>query len=205
MVNGVFQGRNSIDGENNDSDKPSYSIFDTDKLDLLAHLIRAEIPMEELKTGWLQKADKIGNGYDILKWIKDHIEKDDDKAEEICQKMLDQGIILRVDEGETFVGQLTILYKFYEDREDIASNLLRLWNGEIENALDVSVSLLNDIGIIYKEAIVENDEEFIIEYEDALKSKKYDSFITKISQLELVNLDFSSFNEGLCFFLNVYQ
>ena len=72
--------------------------------------------------------------------------------------MLDQDIIFRVDNGEFFQGGHTILYKFYEDRVDIASNLLRSWKGEVEPALDVSNTLVTAIGEIYKESIVEVEE-----------------------------------------------
>ena len=119
--------------------------------------------------------------------------------------MLDQGIILRVDKGEIFQGNHTTMYKFYEDRGDIASNLLRPWKGDINNALDVSAELVGLIEDIYKEALVEEDDCTQIYAEKALKSSKYDSFITNIAQLEKLDLDFKTYNEGLCFFLNVYQ
>ncbi|CAI2385436.1 unnamed protein product [Moneuplotes crassus] len=189
-VKGFFNIKNSSDniGEHVSS---SSNIFGEDRLDMLAHLIRADIEMEEAKSGWFQKAEKCGN--------------DDKKAEEIGQKMLDHGIIQRIDGEEEFHGNYSILYKFHEDRDDIASNLLRYWNGEVDDPIDVSVSLLQDIGEIYKDAIEEGEEAFTIEYEQALGSKKYDSFISKVCQLEIVDLEFKTYNEALCFFLNVYQ
>jgi len=203
-VKGFFNPKiPSDDGE--EPTTSSSNIFGEDRLDMLAHLIRTEIDMEEAKSGWFQKAEKCGNGYDIHKWIKDHVEKDDKKAEEIGQKMLDHGIIQRIDGEEEFHGNYSILYKFHEDRDDIASNLLRYWNGEVDDPIDVSVSLLQDIGEIYKDAIEEGEEAFTIEYEQALGSKKYDSFISKVCQLEIVDLEFKTYNEALWFFLNVYQ
>jgi hypothetical protein len=161
--------------------------------------------MEETKSGWFQLPEKCAVGNDILKWIKEHVDKDDEKAVDIGQKMLDQDIIFRVDKGEIFQGGHTILYKFYEDRADIASNLLRPWKGDVENALDVSSQLVRLIEEIYREAIFEGEEAMEIHSEEALKSSKYDSFVSNIAQLELVDLNFRTFNEGLCFFLNVYQ
>jgi len=55
----VFEDRNI--GDDSDSDNPnkqSYSVFDVNKLDLLAHLIRTDITMEETKAGWFQKPEK---------------------------------------------------------------------------------------------------------------------------------------------------
>ena len=119
--------------------------------------------------------------------------------------MMDQEVISRIDQMTNFEGKRTILYRFYEDREDIASNLLRPWKGEVSNAIDVSSELVRLIEEIYKEALYEDDEYTEIQAEEALKSSKYNSYLTKVSQLELVDLNFSSFNEGLCFYLNVYQ
>jgi NIMA (never in mitosis gene a)-related kinase len=198
-VNCVFERRNNQE-ETKDGDAsgtPFYSVFDINKLDVLAHLIRSDIPMEETKAGWLQQPEKCATGYDIIKWIKDHVEKDDRKAEEIGQKMLDQDIIFRVDKSEVFQGGHTVLYKFYEDRADIASNLLRPWKGDVGNALDVSAELVGLIEEIYTEAIFEGEESMEIHSEEALKSSKYDRFVTNIAQLELVDLNFGTFNEGL--------
>jgi hypothetical protein len=195
----VFERRNNQE-ETKDGDAsgtPFYSVFDINKLDVLAHLIRSDIPMEETKAGWLQQPEKCATGYDIIKWIKDHVEKDDRKAEEIGQKMLDQDIIFRVDKSEVFQGGHTVLYKFYEDRADIASNLLRPWKGDVGNALDVSAELVGLIEEIYTEAIFEGEESMEIHSEEALKSSKYDRFVTNIAQLELVDLNFGTFNEGL--------
>lgn len=111
--------------------------------------------------------------------------------------MLDHSIIQRIDGQEDFNNNYTTLYKFHEDRDDIASNLLRYWNGEVDAPIDVSVSLLQDIGEIYKDAVVECEDGIVIEYEEALRSKKYDSFISRVCQLEIVDIDFKHYNEAL--------
>jgi hypothetical protein len=119
--------------------------------------------------------------------------------------MMDQEVISRIDQLTTFDGKRQVLYRFYEDREDIASNLLRPWKGDVSNAVEVSSELVKLVEEIYKEALYEEDEYTEIRAEEALKSSKYNSYLTKISQLELVDLNFKTFNEGLCFYLNVYQ
>ena len=35
-----------------------YSVFDVNKLDVLAHLIRTDIKMEETNVGWFRKSEK---------------------------------------------------------------------------------------------------------------------------------------------------
>lgn len=111
---------------------------------------------------------------------------------------MDNELILRIDGEDVFHGNYSVLYKFHEDREDIASNLLRIWNGETDiNPIDVSISLLQDIGEIYKDALEEVDDELTIEYEEALKSKKYDRFISKVCQLDTIDLGFKTYNESL--------
>lgn len=197
-VNGVFEGRNISDEKEETSiSKSGDSGFDTNKLDLQAHLMRSDIFMEETNGGWFKKPEKYSNGRHIIKWVRDHVDKDDKKAEEICQKMLDEGIIERIDGSDHFQSGHTVFYKFYEDRDDIASNSLRPWKGEIGSALDVSSNLLAEIGEIYKDAIVEIDENCEIDSEAAIQSQKYDNFISNVSQLEVIDLKFNTFNEGL--------
>ena len=111
--------------------------------------------------------------------------------------MLDQEIIFRVDGNTHFQGNHATQYRFYEDRSDIASNLLRPWKGDVGNPIDVSSELVRQIEEIFKEALFEGDEYTEIHAEEALKSSKYDSFVTKIAELELVDLNFKTYNEGL--------
>jgi len=205
-VNGVFGGRNLIEErDTEDPDNPFYSVFDINKLEMLAHLIRTDINIEEINGGWFKRTEKSATGNSILNWLKEHIEKDDKKVEEIGQKMMDQNIIQRIDNAKYFQGSHTVYYKFYEDRDDIPSNSLRPWKGEVRSALDVSVDLVVEIGEIFQDSIVEVDDNWVIDSEEAIKSQKYDDFISNIAQLEVIDLKFNTFNEGLCFFVNVYQ
>lgn len=94
--------------------------------------------MEETKVGWFSGTIKCTTGFEILDWIQEHIEKNVKKAEDICEEMMNQEIIYRIDGKTAFQGNHTTLYTFYEDRNDIPSNLLRPWNNPVESALDVS-------------------------------------------------------------------
>ena len=48
------------------------SIFDSNKLDVLAHIMRTDIKMEETKAGWFKGSMKCTNGNNIFNWIKTH-------------------------------------------------------------------------------------------------------------------------------------
>lgn len=111
--------------------------------------------------------------------------------------MLNQGVIFRIDGKDVFQGNYATLYQFYEDREDIPCNMVRLWKGDVDNAIDVSAELVKLIEEIYFEAFVEEEDANVIHAEDALKSSKFDSFLSNIAQLERVDLNFRTFNEGL--------
>ena len=119
--------------------------------------------------------------------------------------MMDQETISRIDQITTFENKNNLLYTFRKDKENIASNLSIPWNGEVSKAIEVSKELISLIEVIYKEVVSEDDEYTKIQVQQALKLPEYNSYITKVSQLELVDLNFTTFNEGLCFYLNVYQ
>ena len=119
--------------------------------------------------------------------------------------MMDQETISRIDQIIAFENKKNLLYTFRKDKENIASNLSIPWNGEVSKAIEVSKELISLIEVIYKEAVSEDDEYTKIQVQQALKLPEYNSYITKVSQLELVDLNFATFNEALCFYLNVYQ
>ncbi len=49
-------------------------MFDLEKLDVVAHLIRSDVRIQEHKQGWFGSLEKCASGLDILNWIKDHAE-----------------------------------------------------------------------------------------------------------------------------------
>ncbi len=61
-----------------------------------------------------------------------------------------------------------MLYKFYEDRDDIADNLLRPWKGDIGGALEHSAKLVSLIYEVYEQSIVQTDEGPAIHAEEGI-------------------------------------
>lgn len=173
---------------------------------MLSHYIRSDINLHTAKVGWFSQVEKCGTGYDIMKWICNEVEQDEDKAKEICQKMLEEGFISRIDDKLEFSITNDPMYRFYEDREDLADNLLRPWKSHnISSALEVSINLVKLIEGIYRLAIVEVDFTTKIIAGRALKSKMYETYMSEVSHLSKVELNFYSSLEALCFFVNVYQ
>lgn len=179
--------------------------FDTGRLDVVTHFIRSDIPLADCKNGWFSTVKNWGSGYDIFKWVLNKLEADEDRARTIWQKMLDYGYISRVDNNPDFETTHAPMYRFYEDRDDLAANMLRPFKGTVFGALDTSVELVKLIEDVYREAIVEVDYATKIIAEQALVSKKYEDYISSVSKLEKVDLNFYSVQEAYWFFLNVYQ
>lgn len=179
--------------------------FDAGRLDIMAHFIRLDIPLEEIKQGWFTKIKNLGSGFDILNWMRDKVEADQERATMLCQKMMDHGYISRIDEEQTFSPLNTVFYQFYEDRENLAANMLRPYNGEPLNAIEVSLELVKYAEEVYREAIVETDTGHKIIAERALISQHYEHYICNVGKLAKVELEFYGPEEAYCFFLNVYQ
>lgn len=53
--------------------------------------------MQDYKNGWFSRQIRCAYGGDIYRWIKDHVETNEKKAVQICQKMLEKGIIMSLD------------------------------------------------------------------------------------------------------------
>jgi len=88
----------------------------------------------------------------VYRWILEHVESNEKKARQICQKMLEKEIIQNVDGRIDF--NTVDLYRMYMDREDIADNMLRRWKDQVRGALEVSANLVTLIEQVYQEAIV---------------------------------------------------
>ena len=89
---------------------------------------------------------------------------------------------------------------FYEDRDDIPSNMIIPWKNEIGNPIAISAELVKLIEEIFSEAFIEDEDQHILIAEQAISSSKFESFLSKISQLEKVVLNFKNYDEGLWFF-----
>jgi hypothetical protein len=110
----------------------------------------------DFKNGWFGKSLRCVYGGDIYRWILEHVESNDKKALQICQKMLEKEIIANVDAKIDF--SKVDLYQMYMDREDIADNMLRRWRDQVRGALEVSANLVTLIDQFYQQAIVQGDE-----------------------------------------------
>jgi hypothetical protein len=95
---------------------------------------------------------RVVYGGDVYRWILEHVESNEKKARQICQKMLEKEIIQNVDGRIDF--NTVDLYRMYMDREDIADNMLRRWKDQVRGALEVSANLVTLIEQVYQEAIV---------------------------------------------------
>ena len=109
------------------------------------------------------------------------------KLSNIWQKMLESGFISRADNNVHFEPWTEFLYRFYEDRDDLASNMLRPFKGSVGGALEVSSNLINLI------------------IEKASNSDLLEQIICEVSRLGKIELNFSSIQETYWFFLNAYQ
>ena len=154
--------------------------IDFERLDILSHYIRSDIVLSTGKNGWFSQVEHCGSGYDIMRWICTKVDSNEEHAKEICQKMLDNGFINRIDSKTTFEMTNDPLYTFYEDREDLADNMLRTYKGQIGGALEVSVHLIKLIEEIYRLAIVEVEFTTKIIAEKALRSKKFENYISEV-------------------------
>lgn len=96
------------------------------------------------------------------------------------------------------------MLRFYEDRDDIADNMLRPWKGDFEDPLGVSSQLVQLIMDSYGAAWEETEEGNEIMPDRAFNHPSYKIFLETISQLEKVVLTNLNEDELLCFFLNVY-
>ena len=105
-----------------------------------AELIRSDVKAQDYKIGWFGKSMRVVYGGDIYRWILEHVESNEKKARQICQKMLEKEIIQNVDGRIDF--HTVDLYRLYMDREDIADNMFRRWKDQVRGALEVSINLV---------------------------------------------------------------
>jgi len=115
-------------------------------------LIRNDVRIMEYKNGWFGKQIRCVYGGDIYRWIQEHVESNEKRATQICQKMLEKEIITSVDQKLDF--SKVDIYRMYMDREDIADNMLRRWRDSVRGALEVSANLVKIIESVYETAIV---------------------------------------------------
>mmetsp|Transcript_16338 Transcript_16338/g.25249 ORF Transcript_16338/g.25249 Transcript_16338/m.25249 type:complete len:388 (+) Transcript_16338:778-1941(+) len=188
-----------------------------DELEDYAEEIRSEVPIKDHAAGWLGKHLRCVQGRDIYDWLMDHFEDDKKKAGQMCQKMLEKKLLSAVEEGKGKIFNVNNLFRFRQDRDDIADNLIKTWNGEAGDPVEVTKNLVNLATEVYQQAIVEEDDEEgeaegeedeeggegeggegggddddddvnMIDVEAALKSAEYKKYITAAGELEKLDI-----------------
>ena len=119
-------------------------------------MIRNDVKVMEYKNGWFGKHTRVVYGSEIYRWILEHVEAQEKRAKQICQKMLEKEIISSIESRMDF--STADLYRMHMDREDIADNMFRRWRESVRGALEVSVGLVEIIEQVYSSAIVQGDD-----------------------------------------------
>lgn len=105
----------------------------------------------------------------------------------ICQKMLEQNIILSVVNKRSF--GLNDLYRFHFLCNEGADNLVRTLCGEPGDAYEVSANLIKLVEAMYAAAIITDEEgDQVLDIEIGIKSTEYEAFIKAVCELEKVNI-----------------
>jgi len=118
---------------------------------------------------------------------------------------MDLWYISRIDNNQSFSSSNAVLYQFYEDKGNLPANMLRAYNGDTLNAIEVSYELVKLIEEVYRESIVEYDTGHKVVAERALISQQYERYIWNVGKLAKVDMKFYGPEDAYCFFLNVYQ
>ena len=104
--------------------------YQLEQLGEWAELIRNDIQVHDYNLGWFKGTIRACvRGIDVYRWILTHVESNEKKAKQICQKMLEKEIISSVKEKSTGLAEFQTedIYRMYMDRDDIADNMLRRW------------------------------------------------------------------------------
>ena len=122
-----------------------------EQLDEWTEMMRQDIEIKDYPNGWFGQHQRCAKGQDIFGWILKHVEQDQKKGFNICQKMLEQSLFQAVDNvnGSIF-GINNNLYRFYFDIDEIADNMVKKWNGETNPPLQVSQNLVELITDLYQ-------------------------------------------------------
>ena len=122
----------------------------------------------------------------------------------ICQKMLEQDIIINVESKPNF-GQKD-LYRFKFLSNQGADNLIRNWREEPGEAYEVSSRLISLVEEMYASAILTDEEgDQVFDVDVAIRSTGYQAFIKAVCELQKVNIQQLIPSKRVAFFLNIYQ
>ena len=130
--------------------------YQLQNLEEWAYIMHKDIQMQDYKNGWFGKHVACCRGEEILNWLTERVSPDQKKVLMICQKMLEQDIIINV-ESKPFFGQKD-LYRFKFLSNQGADNLIRNWREEPGEAYEVSARLIGLVEEMYASAILTDEE-----------------------------------------------
>lgn len=160
--------------------------------------MRLKVDIKDYPAGWFGVHLRCVKGQDILDWILEHAESDQNRSRRICQKMLERDLFVAVEPGQGKIFNVNNLYRFYMDRFDIADNQHKKWKDEAGDAIEVSIKLLSLISEVYRPVNLEDSVKEV----QALEYKRY---INASQELQCVDILKLTRPQRVAFFLNVYQ
>jgi len=176
------------------------------RLDETVHLLRSNIKLQNVKSGWFKAHENCVPGSELVNVIQRLFGVEARNAIESLERLIDKGVLYNVDGGTKFINSDKALYKFQMDREDIGANMIWPWMQEYRKPLLVSAELLTKVINIYKDLLKESDEgKLYIEYGSLAENADYSRFVSAAAELQGVNLSSLDKKERLMFFLNIYQ
>lgn len=100
----------NVDRDNGNRGNAQIEEYQLENLEEWAYIMHKDIQMQDYKNGWFGKHTMCCRGEEILGWLVDRVSPDQKKVLMICQKMLEQDIIINVESKPNF-GQKD-LYRF---------------------------------------------------------------------------------------------
>jgi NIMA (never in mitosis gene a)-related kinase len=162
----------------------------------IAKVARSEVRIQDVKVGWMGSTYKrVFVGRDLLKVLMEKFMFTPENSLAMSQDMLVQELIHSADGSSGF--NETKYYKFQEDRNDIARNLVYAWTKEVRVAHAVMSDLVSQANIIY--------ERYQANSTEALSSAEMSSFMRAAGELSRVEVKTLPRHERLAFFVNLYQ
>ena len=71
-------------GSGSEPAQPKGFFYDDTQLEEFAHLMRNDIKIQDIASGWFSKELRVTEGKSIYYWIIEHIGKDEKQAKTIC-------------------------------------------------------------------------------------------------------------------------
>eukprot|EP00743_Colponemidia_sp_Colp-15_P010894 GILK01012068.1.p1 GENE.GILK01012068.1~~GILK01012068.1.p1 ORF type:complete len:862 (+),score=168.21 GILK01012068.1:96-2681(+) len=182
------------------------SLSDAAGLEALAKVARTEVEITDRRSGWFSKHVKSFRGCDLANWITNKLGVDREKAVSMAADMLDQQLIHHVEDKEDFRDSSTSLYRFQEDKPDIALNMTRIWSDQVRKASLVGAELVHVLNSLLPKCLSLDDlGNPQLDLDAVHRQPDYQRFVTATGELQRVEIITLSRHEKMAFFLNVYQ